>query len=61
MASVRRSGDERWWITAIEMAKSKVAKGCGRERMSATATEWGWWWEAMVVRLVDLGKGDQNL
>lgn len=54
MASARRSVVERWWTTAIEMAKSKAFKGCGRERMSATATECGWCWEAIVTRLVDL-------
>ena len=42
MASARRSVVERWWTTAIEMAKSKEFRGCGRERMSATVTECGW-------------------
>lgn len=55
MASARRSAVERWCTTAIEMAKSKEFNGCGRERMSATATECGWCWEAIVTRLVDLG------
>ena len=54
MASARRSVVERWCTTAIEMAKSKEFKGCGRERMSATATSWGWCFDAMVTRLVDL-------
>lgn len=63
MASVRRSGVERWCTTAIEIAKSKVPRGWGRERMSATATEWGWCCEAIVTRLVDLRMDllDQNL
>lgn len=55
MASARRSELERWCTTAIEMAKSKAFKGCGSERMSATATECGWCCEAMVTRLEDLG------
>jgi len=55
MASARRSVVERWCTTAIEMAKSKELKGCGRERMSATATECGWCCEAIVTRFVDLG------
>lgn len=42
MASARRSVVERWCTTAIEMAKSKEFRGCGRERMSATVTECGW-------------------
>lgn len=28
--------------------------------MSATATEWGWWREAMVTRLVDLEVGSRR-
>lgn len=55
IASVRRSGVERWCTTAMEMAKSKAARGCGSERMSATATLCGWCCEAMVTRLEDLG------
>ena len=58
MASERRSLVERWWMTAMEMAKSKVASGCGRDRMSATATACGWWVVAMAARLVDLMGGD---
>ena len=54
MASARRSVVERWCTTAIEIAKSKEFKGCGKERMSATATECGWCWEAIVRRFVDL-------
>ena len=38
----------------MEMAKSKVASGCGRARMSATATACGGCWAAMAARLVDL-------
>ena len=55
MASARRAVVERWWTTAIEIAKSKLCRGWGRERMSATATECGWCWEAMATRFVDLG------
>jgi len=54
MASARRSVVERWCTTAIEMAKSNASRGCGKERMSATATECGWCCEAMVTRFVDL-------
>lgn len=57
MAAVRRAAVERWWMTAMEMAKSKVCAGCGRERMSATQTECGGWVVAMVARLGDLGWG----
>ena len=54
-ASMRRAGVERWWITAIEMAKSRECDGCGRERLSATIAEWGWWVLAILMRLVELG------
>jgi len=54
MASARRSVVERWCTTAIEMAKSNVSRGCGRERISATATSCGSCCEAMVTRFVDL-------
>lgn len=38
----------------MEMAKSKYETGWGRLKMSATMAAWGWCWEAMAVRLVDL-------
>lgn len=52
---MRRAGVLRWWITAIEMAKSNVWQGWGRERVSATTVEWGEWWDAILMRFVDLG------
>lgn len=36
------------------MAKSKVPGGCGRERVSATMAECGWWEEAILVKFVEL-------
>jgi hypothetical protein len=38
----------------MEMAKSKVPAGWGRESVSATMAEWGWWWQAILVRFVEL-------
>ena len=40
-ASTRLAGVERWCITAMEMAKSNVEWGCGRERVSARRAVWG--------------------
>ena len=40
-AAMRRETVERWWITAIERAKSKVDCGCGRFSVSATMVVWG--------------------
>ena len=54
-ASMRRVGVDRWCTTAIEIAKSKNESLCGRQRMSATTAEWGWWFKAMRARFSDLG------
>ena len=53
-ASTRLAGVERWWITAMEMAKSKVECGCGRERVSARRAVWGVWRLAILIRVSDL-------
>lgn len=53
-ASTRRAGVDKWWTTAMEMAKSKVCGGCGRERLSATMTSWGLCCFAIWTKFVDL-------
>lgn len=54
MAPMRREGVDRWWMTAMLIAKSKVRKGWGRVRMSAIRAVWGWWRVAIVAREGDL-------
>jgi hypothetical protein len=53
-ASTRLAGVDRWCMTAIEMAKSNVPGGCGRERLSATMDECGACCFAILTRLVEL-------
>ena len=54
MAVVRREGGERWWITAMERAKSKVEGWWGSDRVSAMIAAWGSCFEAILTRFGDL-------
>jgi len=45
---------DKWWITAMEIAKSKMCGGCGRKRLSATIAAWGWWVLAIEMRFEEL-------
>jgi hypothetical protein len=53
-ASTLRAGVDKWCITAIEIAKSKMPFGCGRERLSATTTSCGSCCFAILTRFVEL-------
>jgi hypothetical protein len=51
---MRRGGVDKWWMTAIDMAKSNVPGGWGNERLSATNVECGECCLAILTRFVDL-------
>lgn len=52
--STRLDRVDKWWTTAMEIAKSKEEGGWGNDRVSAMTETWGWWWEAILARLDEL-------
>lgn len=54
IAPTRLEREDKWWTTAMEIAKSKEEGGWGNDRLSAMRETCGWWWEAILARLDEL-------
>lgn len=53
-ALMRRADVDRWWMTAMEIAKSNEERGCGKESVSAMMDVCGVWRDEIFTRFSEL-------